>query len=199
MPPGPPMEDEMIGAIKIKDGLFIGDEFAAQVKLLFFPEITSSRIWSSWWQTRSLMSSTALESKFQTIGRQLEWSTWRFSGWTRRTRCSSTTQTIPPISSSTSSTTPSPRPNLFLFTQSEASPAPPASSPPTLWENTGGRCWRRWNSSIQEDPTWKSEPHLYTNSQHMKQGCTKLEWDPGLQSGQSCQRKTSSLRAKNFS
>ena len=25
----PPMEDDMIGAIKIKDGLFIGDEFAA--------------------------------------------------------------------------------------------------------------------------------------------------------------------------
>ncbi len=29
-----PMDDDMIGAIKIKDGLFIGDEFAAQVKLL---------------------------------------------------------------------------------------------------------------------------------------------------------------------
>ena len=28
---GPPMEEDMIGAIKIKDGLFIGDEFAAQV------------------------------------------------------------------------------------------------------------------------------------------------------------------------
>jgi hypothetical protein len=27
--------DDMIGAIKIKDGLFIGDEFAAQV--IFFP------------------------------------------------------------------------------------------------------------------------------------------------------------------
>ena len=26
-----PMPDDMIGAIKIKDGLFIGDEFAAQV------------------------------------------------------------------------------------------------------------------------------------------------------------------------
>ena len=26
---GPPFEDDMIGAIKIKDGLFIGDEFAA--------------------------------------------------------------------------------------------------------------------------------------------------------------------------
>jgi len=25
-------EEEMIGAIKIKDGLFIGDEFAAQVR-----------------------------------------------------------------------------------------------------------------------------------------------------------------------
>jgi len=32
------MESEFIGAIKIKDGLFIGDEFAAQVCLLFiFP------------------------------------------------------------------------------------------------------------------------------------------------------------------
>jgi hypothetical protein len=28
----PPMEDDIIGAIKIKDGLFIGDEFAAQVR-----------------------------------------------------------------------------------------------------------------------------------------------------------------------
>ncbi len=26
---GPPIEEDMIGAIKIKDGLFIGDEFAA--------------------------------------------------------------------------------------------------------------------------------------------------------------------------
>lgn len=26
---GPPLEEDMIGAIKIKDGLFIGDEFAA--------------------------------------------------------------------------------------------------------------------------------------------------------------------------
>ena len=25
----PPFEDDMIGAIKIRDGLFIGDEFAA--------------------------------------------------------------------------------------------------------------------------------------------------------------------------
>jgi hypothetical protein len=37
--PGPPdqqnmqlNEEDMIGAIKIKDGLFIGDEFAAQVR-----------------------------------------------------------------------------------------------------------------------------------------------------------------------
>ncbi len=27
----PPMEEDIIGAIKIKDALFIGDEFAAQV------------------------------------------------------------------------------------------------------------------------------------------------------------------------
>ena len=27
------MEEDMIGAIKIKDGLFIGDEFAAQVSI----------------------------------------------------------------------------------------------------------------------------------------------------------------------
>ena len=27
------MPDDMIGAIKIKDGLFIGDEFAAQVRI----------------------------------------------------------------------------------------------------------------------------------------------------------------------
>ena len=35
--PAPPQdhqnEEDMIGAIKIKDGLFIGDEFAAQVSL----------------------------------------------------------------------------------------------------------------------------------------------------------------------
>ena len=32
------MENEFIGAIKIKDGLFIGDEFAAQVHIPFpFP------------------------------------------------------------------------------------------------------------------------------------------------------------------
>jgi len=27
------MPEDMIGAIKIKDGLFVGDEFAAQVRL----------------------------------------------------------------------------------------------------------------------------------------------------------------------
>jgi hypothetical protein len=36
---GPPdpmgIADDMIGAIKIKDGLFIGDEFAAQVRSIF--------------------------------------------------------------------------------------------------------------------------------------------------------------------
>lgn len=32
--PGPqPIEEDMIGAIKIKDALFIGDEFAAQVNI----------------------------------------------------------------------------------------------------------------------------------------------------------------------
>lgn len=35
-PAGPPMEEDMIGAIKIKDGLFIGDEFAAQVSLIIY-------------------------------------------------------------------------------------------------------------------------------------------------------------------
>lgn len=30
------MEGEIVGAIKIKDGLFIGDEFAAQVFLLYY-------------------------------------------------------------------------------------------------------------------------------------------------------------------
>ena len=35
--PGPqPMEEDMIGAIKIKDAFFIGDEYAAQVHY-FFP------------------------------------------------------------------------------------------------------------------------------------------------------------------
>ena len=29
--------EDMIGAIKIKDGLFIGDSFAAQVSLISFP------------------------------------------------------------------------------------------------------------------------------------------------------------------
>lgn len=31
----PPNEEDMIGAIKIKDGLFIGDEFAAQVSIYY--------------------------------------------------------------------------------------------------------------------------------------------------------------------
>lgn len=35
-PAGPPIEEDMIGAIKIKDGLFIGDEFAAQVSKIFY-------------------------------------------------------------------------------------------------------------------------------------------------------------------
>jgi hypothetical protein len=30
------MPEDMIGAIKIKDGLFIGDEFSAQVKNTYF-------------------------------------------------------------------------------------------------------------------------------------------------------------------
>jgi hypothetical protein len=31
------MPDDMIGAIKIKDGIFIGDEFAAQVIIISIP------------------------------------------------------------------------------------------------------------------------------------------------------------------
>lgn len=34
-----PMPEEMIGAIKIKDGLFIGDSFAAQVSKFIFSDI----------------------------------------------------------------------------------------------------------------------------------------------------------------
>ena len=30
-----PLDMEMVGAIKIRDGLFIGDEFAAQVHVYF--------------------------------------------------------------------------------------------------------------------------------------------------------------------
>ena len=43
MSAGPPIEDDMIGAIKIKDALFIGDEFAAQVSNLLI-RITSTLI-----------------------------------------------------------------------------------------------------------------------------------------------------------
>ena len=32
-------EDDMIGAIKIKDGLFIGDEFASQVNISLYISI----------------------------------------------------------------------------------------------------------------------------------------------------------------
>lgn len=34
-PPAIEMDEDMIGAIKIKDGLFIGDEFSAQVRSRF--------------------------------------------------------------------------------------------------------------------------------------------------------------------
>ena len=33
------LPEDMIGAIKIKDGLFIGDEFAAQVRNFFLNEL----------------------------------------------------------------------------------------------------------------------------------------------------------------
>jgi hypothetical protein len=33
------MDPDMIGAIKIKDGLFIGDELASTVSLLFEPNL----------------------------------------------------------------------------------------------------------------------------------------------------------------
>jgi hypothetical protein len=41
---GPPLEEDMIGAIKIKDGLFIGDEFAAQVKKTYQFNILNFKI-----------------------------------------------------------------------------------------------------------------------------------------------------------
>jgi len=37
----------MVGAIKIKDGLFIGDEFASKVHLKIFGLFMISRIWNS--------------------------------------------------------------------------------------------------------------------------------------------------------
>ena len=44
-PAGPPVEEDMIGAIKIKDGLFIGDEFAAQVSKTIFIKIIPETIY----------------------------------------------------------------------------------------------------------------------------------------------------------
>ena len=54
----------MIGAIKIKDGLFIGDELAAQVRNLNF------RIWSLSLLTKSQELSTVQDVKYLIIGSQ---------------------------------------------------------------------------------------------------------------------------------
>ena len=59
----------MIGAIKIKDGLFIGDELASTVsKFEVFFYIYVFRIWNLSLPTKSLISSTALASKSKIIG-----------------------------------------------------------------------------------------------------------------------------------
>ena len=50
------MDYDMIGAIKIKDGLFIGDEFAAQVSYKRpYNEMGKYRIWSSLLLTKLLI------------------------------------------------------------------------------------------------------------------------------------------------
>ena len=49
MPPGM-FESDMIGAIKIKDGLFIGDELASTVSALVFLLIL--RTWNLWLRTK---------------------------------------------------------------------------------------------------------------------------------------------------
>lgn len=82
-PPQGFYEQDMIGAIKIKDGLFIGDELASQVRLAYFfalylhfhyekvlsllketlhklfemmvNKLTFDRILNSWWLTRLLI------------------------------------------------------------------------------------------------------------------------------------------------
>jgi hypothetical protein len=59
----------MIGAIKIKDGLFIGDELAGQVSTRVR---TNSRIWNSLLLIKLLTSSIVQEGKFQIIGSPLE-------------------------------------------------------------------------------------------------------------------------------
>jgi len=45
-----PIDEDLMGAVKIKDGLFIGDEFSAQVSQQL---AYHTRIWSSSLQTRS--------------------------------------------------------------------------------------------------------------------------------------------------
>ena len=60
------MEPEIVGAIKIKDGLFIGDEFAAQVLLCAI--IIMLRTWNLWWQIRLHILSIVLDDKFLIIG-----------------------------------------------------------------------------------------------------------------------------------
>ena len=49
VPPGM-FESDMIGAIKIKDGLFIGDELASTVSDL--KRLTYLRTWNSWSRTK---------------------------------------------------------------------------------------------------------------------------------------------------
>jgi len=72
MPPGM-FENEMIGAIKIKDGLFIGDELASTVSCLGFSFML--RTWNSWLQIRSRTLSTAQASRSKTTGSRSVWPT----------------------------------------------------------------------------------------------------------------------------
>lgn len=72
------MDNEFIGAIKIKDGLFIGDEYAAQVYFLpftfsFTPSWTYLtlflyRTWSLLSLIKLLTLSTVLEDNWLTTG-----------------------------------------------------------------------------------------------------------------------------------
>lgn len=62
--------EDMIGAIKIKDGLFIGDSFAAQVISNYYYTINFYRIKNLQLQIRLLILLIALANRFLIIGKE---------------------------------------------------------------------------------------------------------------------------------
>ena len=147
----------MLGPIKIKDGLFMGDQLAAKVPV--YPPRTSSS--SS--ATKSPTSSTPSPKQSPTSTNASGFSTSQSTGPKKRKMYPSTypRSSIRRTTPSTPSTSSSRRPwkwdRVASSTPSTENQEPPLFWSPTSWKNTDGGLIKLWSWSTARNKVSKSD------------------------------------------